>query len=672
MHIVDRFPRAIQMHDAVMIPLADGTRLAARIWRPIDADANPVPAVIEYLPYRLRDGTTERDMLTHPYFAGHGYAAIRVDMRGSGDSDGVVLGEYLPQEQDDALEVIAWIAAQPWCSGSVGMIGISWGGFNSLQVAARRPPALKAIVTLCSTDDRYADDIHFMGGCLLLEKFFWGAKMFSINTAPPDPAIVGSKWRDMWLERLDRDGLWLIEWLRHQRRDEFYKHGSICEDWSAIQCPVYAVGGWADGYANAVFRLLANLRVPRKGLVGPWGHKYPHFAKPEPRIGFLQECLRWWDHWLKGLDTGIMSEPLLRAWLEDPRPPRSHQDEKPGRWVAEPEWPSKQIANRRWTLAPGRLADQAPVYDGISLIRSPQTVGLASAAWFTHALGHDQPTDQRAEAGGSLCFDSDVLTQDIEILGAPIVALEVSVDQPSAFVACTLSEILPDQSVSRVSYGLLNLTHRDGHEHPTPLVTGKSYKIQVRLNEAAHRFAVGNRLRLAISTAFWPIVWPSPEPVTLSVHLLGSALQLPIRPKREEDASLVPFLGSESAPPLRRAYTTVPDEKRTITTDVVTGNVEWFLSESEGTYRIEEIDLTRSIEMQRRLLIHPNDPTSARAETRAFRAYSRADWRTSTEVRLLLTCDQHKFRVVARVDAYEGESRLFSRSWDESIPRDLV
>jgi predicted acyl esterase len=497
--------------------------------------------------------------------------------------------------------------------------------------------------------------------------------MCLINTAPPDPAVVGPTWREMWLTRLDRDGLWLIEWLRHQRRDAFYKHGSVCEDWSAIQCPVYAVGGWADGYANAVFRLLANLQVPRKGLVGPWAHKYPHFAKPGPRMGFLQECLRWWDHWLKGRDTGIMNEPMLRAWLEDPTPPRSHQEEKPGRWVAEPVWPATQIAHQRWPLAPGRLAGPgAPAHEDRLTIRSPQTVGLASSQWYTLGLGHDQPTDQRIEAGGSLCFDSDVLQQDIEILGAPVALLEVSADRPNAFVACTLSEIMPDQSVARISYGLLNLTHRDSHEQPTPLIAGQTYNVQIRLNDVAHRFAAGNRLRLAISTSFWPIVWPSPEPVTLSVQLRGSGLQLPIRPKRPEDASLAEFLPAAAAAALRKTVIHAPHEKRTITTDVVTGSVEWFSSESEGTYRIDDIDLTRAIEIERRLVIHPADPTSARAEARAFRAYSRGDWLTSAEVQLVLTSDREGFRVVAQVDAYEGESKVFSRSWDERILRDLL
>src|SRR4029077_10051692 len=324
---------------------------------------------------RRRDGTAERDFTTHPYFAGHGYAAVRVDIRGTGDSDGVILGEYLKQEQDDGLEIIAWIAAQPWCTGKVGMIGISWGGFNGLQIAARRPPALAAVVSIASTDDRYGDDIHAMGGCLLIDKLGWGSTIFSINSAPPDPAIVGKRWREMWLERLDKDGLWLLEWMRHQRRDTLYKHGSVAEDWDAIQCPVYAVGGWTDGYTNTVFRLLANLKSPSKGLVGPWAHKYPHFAMPGPAIGFLQECLRWWDHWLKGRDTGIMEEPKLRVWLEDPAPPLSHHDYKPGRWAGGGSWRSQRLAERRWRLERGLLAEGATAHAGEGLaIASPQTV----------------------------------------------------------------------------------------------------------------------------------------------------------------------------------------------------------------------------------------------------------------------------------------------------------
>jgi putative CocE/NonD family hydrolase len=355
MEIVDEFLRPVREIENVFIELADGCRLAARIWLPADAEGDPVPAILEYLPYRKRDGTSQRDALTHPYVAGHGYACVRVDMRGNGESDGLMLDEYSLQEQDDALEVIGWIARQPWCIGAIGMIGISWGGFNGLQVAARRPPALKAVITLCSTDDRYADDIHFMGGCLLNDNLSWASTMFAYSSRPPDPALLGERWRELWLHRLENTVLLVDEWLRHQRRDRQWRHGSVCEDFDAIQCPVYAVGGWADGYSNAIPRLLAGLTVPRKGLIGPWAHRYPHFATPGPQIGFLQECLRWWDHWLKGIDTGIMAEPLYRVWMQESAPPQAHYDERPGRLVAEPSWPSPNIAALDYGLAPGRL-----------------------------------------------------------------------------------------------------------------------------------------------------------------------------------------------------------------------------------------------------------------------------------------------------------------------------
>jgi predicted acyl esterase len=332
--IATTFPKAVRVIEHTLLPLKDGTTLAARIWLPEDAEQNPVPAILEYLPYRKRDGTYERDALTHPYLAGHGYAGVRVDLRGSGESTGLMFDEYAQQEQDDGVEVIAWLAAQPWCNGSVGMMGISWGGFNGLQIAARRPPALKAIVTICSSDDRYADDAHYMGGTLLTTAALeWAFFFFGLMCLPPDPALVGDGWRAMWLERLANIPLFQENWLQHQRRDAYWKHGSVCEDYAAIQCPVYAVGGWTDGYKNSIPRLLEGLKVPRKGLIGPWAHSYPHFALPGPQIGFLQEILRWWDHWLKGVDTGVMNEPVLRAWMTDSVKPATHHETLPGRWM---------------------------------------------------------------------------------------------------------------------------------------------------------------------------------------------------------------------------------------------------------------------------------------------------------------------------------------------------
>src|SRR5690606_1029269 len=335
---LDEFPFEVTEIENQWIPMSDGTRLAARIWMPKNAEREPVPAIVEYLPYRKRDFTAYRDSINHPYFAGHGYACIRVDLRGSGESDGVLTDEYLHTEWRDGLEVLRWIARQPWCTGDIGMMGVSWGGFNALQIAALAPPELKAVITLCSTDDRFADDVHHMGGCLLSENLSWASVMFSHNALPPDAALVGARWRTMWRNRLESNRAWLETWLRHQYRDAYWKHGSICEDYSAIECPVLAVSGWTDGYSNAVFRLMAGLECPRKGLIGPWGHTYPHMGVPGPTIGFLQEALRWWDQWLKERDTGVMDEPMLRVWMQDSVPPTTSYVERPGRWVAEDGW----------------------------------------------------------------------------------------------------------------------------------------------------------------------------------------------------------------------------------------------------------------------------------------------------------------------------------------------
>ena len=212
------------------IELPDGARLAARIWLPATARREPVPAILEFLPYRRRDVTAPRDESVYPAFAARGIAGIRVDMRGTGDSDGLFDDEYSETELADAETVIAWIAEQTWCSGSVGMMGISWGGFNALQVAARRPPALKAVISIASTVDRFADDIHYKGGCHLSAQLNWSTTMLGNIARPPDAAVVGPRWREMWRDRLEAIEPLIDIWLRHQRRDAYWKHGSICED----------------------------------------------------------------------------------------------------------------------------------------------------------------------------------------------------------------------------------------------------------------------------------------------------------------------------------------------------------------------------------------------------------------------------------------------------------
>jgi hypothetical protein len=668
---VERFARQVREIENVFITLSDGCRLAARIWLPADAEENPVPAILEFLPYRKRDGTAPRDALTHPWFAGHGYAGVRVDMRGSGESDGILEDEYLKQEQDDCLEVLRWIAAQSWCTGKIGMMGISWGGFNGLQVAARRPPELKAVVTLASTDDRYADDVHFMGGCLINDNMAWGSAMFSLATHPADPALVGEVWRAQWLQRLENEPLLIDTWTRHQRRDAYWKHGSVCEDYGAIEAAVYAVGGWADGYTNAVPRLLAGLKSPKKGLVGPWAHKYPHFAKPGPTIGFLQEALRWWDQWLKGIDTGIMDEPEYRVWMQDWVPPAPYYAERPGRWVAEDSWPSPNAGERRLVLNPGRLDDVAGPAAVIA-VQSPMHTGLASGKWCPYGLVADQAADQREDDGKSVVFDSAPLGERLEILGAPVVELELSADRPNALVAVRLNDVAPDGSSLRVSYGLLNLTHRDSHETPAPLEPGRRYKLRLKLTDIAHAFPAGHRIRVAVSNAYWPIAWPSPEPVTLTLHTGASALLLPVRKPRAEDAGLAPFPPAEATPPEPMTALKPGADRRSWTRDIVTGETVLVIESDDGRTRFDTHGLVTDGGRRSVYRIGGADPNSASLDI-AFRIeVGRGDWQVRTRTRAVFRSTPTEFLVDATLDAWEGEVRVCARNWSTRIPRDLV
>jgi len=675
MKTVEHLPYRVHEQPNVRIPMHDGVCLAGRLWRPV-CD-HPVPAILEYIPYRKRFGTTQRDEAMHGYLAGHGYACLRVDLRGSGESEGVLADEYLQGELDDGRAVLAWLGAQPWCSGSVGMIGISWGGFNGLQIAAMRPPELKAVITVCSTDDRYADDVHHMGGCLLGDNLSWASVMFAYNTLPPDPVLVGDAWRDMWLQRLRGSGLWLDTWLRHQRRDEYWRHGSVCEDYGAIACPVYAISGWADGYSNAVFRLLTHLQVPRKGLIGPWSHKYPHLGVPGPAIGFLQEQLRWWDHWLKGIDTGLMGEPMLRVWMQDSVPPTTRYQHRPGRWVAESQWPSPRVEERVYGLERDRLTPpgQHPRQQELTE-QSPLTTGLFSGKWCSYSAGPDLAHDQRQEDGGAEVFESDALEESVEILGAPVAELEVATDRPVAMIAARLSDVAADDKATRVTYGLLNLTHRDGSEKPQPLAPGRRYRVRVRLNGIAQRFPVGHRLRLSLSTSYWPLAWAPPEPVRLTLYTDGCRLVLPVRAPRADDADLRPFEDPEGAAVSPVTRLEADHHNWLVHRDLERDASTLEVINDRGVVRLDAIDLVVQSSAIERYTSVDDDFESLRAEATWQRGLERGEWAIRTVTRTVLTCTKETFRLRADLDAHEridgGERRVFCRSWDESIPRDLV
>ena len=397
-------------------------------------------------------------------------------------------------------------------------------------------------------------------------------------------------------------------------------------------------------------------------------------AGPGPSIGYLQEALRWWDHWLKGRDTGIMDEPMLRAWMQDSVAPAPQYDSRPGRWVAEENWPPPGITTQHLPFNDGGLgADDAPRnVETTSVNRSPQTVGLTGGEWCPYGYSAEMPTDQRVEDGQSMTFDSPPLDEPLEILGAPVLGVAFSVDAPNAFLAVRLNDMAPDGTSSQVTYGLLNLTHRDGHQDIAPLEPGQRYSVRVALNDIAHAFPAGHRLRVAISTTYWPRAWPSPDAVTLTVYQGESRLELPVRAPRPEDADLPSFLAPEAAPPAPSVSHEAPQRWRTITKEVESSVTAVKTGKQRGKTTIKDIDLAIAAGGVDSFTITGDDPLSARHENSYSITMARGDWRIRTEAYTLMTATRDDFVISATLDAYEGDSRVFTRTWDRKIPRDGV
>jgi len=670
MDIRTEFPFGLIEVENLWVPLPDGTRLAGRLWLP--DGVGKVPLILEYLPYRKRDGNRARDEGMHRYLARHGYACLRLDIRGTGDSEGTLTDEYSVQEQLDGVAAIDWLARQEWCDGQVAMYGISWGGFNGLQIAAREPPALKTIITVGSTDDRYATDIHWVGGCLSKDNFDWSSTMFAMQDLPPDPAIVGDLWREMWQARMKANAPWILKWLQHQSRDAYWQQGSVCEDFSKITIPVYAVSGWADNYSESVPRLLAGLSGPRLGLIGPWAHSFPHDVTVKPAIGWLQEVLRWCDHWLKGQDTGIMQEPMLRVWMQNHVPPRTCYLERPGRWVGEETWPSPHIVTQRMSLGPyGRLGVQGAE---AATICSPLWVGLTAGEVGRYGDEAEWATDQREDDGGSLVFVSEPLAEQLEILGAPQLHLRFASDKPQALVSVRVNDVAPSGASTRVTIGHLNLCHRHGHGTPQDLVPGQMETASVDLDDIAHSFPAGHRIAVSISTVYWPIAWPSRELATLTIQLGDSALDLPVRPPQASDAELRAFDLPEAAeadqqhdlPPDPAA----PTIRRAVHRDLLTG--EMVVNFPRWTYATDmpAIGQTHRGTGLARYRITDGDPLSARCETRYTVQIERPDGTFGHESEGSLSCDATHFIVQMRLRLTENGSEVFARDWNERVPRD--
>ncbi|WP_272947844.1 CocE/NonD family hydrolase [Rothia halotolerans] len=666
------------------IPLSDGTRLWMKAWRPVTDE--PVPAILEYLPYRHGDWTAPRDHERHPYYAGHGYASVRVDIRGHGSSDGVPGDEYDEQELRDGVEVIDWLAVQEWCSGKVGMFGISWGGFNSLQLAHLRPEALKAIVTVCSTDDRYDNDVHYMGGSMLgVDMHAWAATMLTFESRPPD-IRVREDWKEQWRHRLDRMEPFVQTWMGHQTRDDYWRHGSVCEDYDRLDAAVLAVGGWYDPYRDTVLRLCENLSARGKnvkGLIGPWAHQYPdRDLRPGPHIDFLGETRRWFDYWLKDEDNDVMEEPLLRAWITDSVRPASVYEQMPGRWVAETEWPSPHVPGRRFGLEDAHVSPLAAADDGVVLVDSPMDTGKDAGRYFPYGNAADLPADQRDDDGRSVIFDFP-LTEDLEILGNGELNLRVSTDSARGQVYARLCDVAPDGSSTMVTRGNLNLSARNGRDRADAFPAGGWEDVSFPMTGVGYRFPAGHVLRLALSNAYWPWIWPQPGTAPVSVDLAGSSFTLPQREavaagseRRRLDEALrfdppvqpegldVRYPGAGTAGAQR--------PERLASHDVAAGTSVLEVDPAYGGTRVYPDGLHYDEDTVERYVIRRDDPLSARAEATWRVGLARPDqgWSTSLVTEQTITCDAENFYAESSVECRVDDEEFWSRTWHHTIPRE--
>lgn len=512
----------VEETDHLWIEMSDGTRLAARLWRP-KTDAN-VPALLEYIPYRKADMVRARDARNHPFFAMHGYACIRVDMRGSGDSEGHMPDMYAPAELDDARQVINWLAEQPWCNGQVGMFGTSWGGTAALQASIDAPKALKAVIAVCATHDRFEDDIHYMGGCVLTDTFEWGATLPAILASPPTPH-VGVDWKDKWRARIDALSCPLENWLSENGRGAYWRHGSVIHQADQLSVPILAVGGWSDRYSNSVMTLVDARPDLVWGVVGPWGHHYPDHASPGPGIGFQRLALEWWDHYLTTeAQPGPIPWPRMRAWLREFDPPSDSLETRAGQWI-EGEAPTK--ATEKMTLSFSDLTPEPAPWD---VPNAPQTgVMSGDSGYFGRPGG--LPLDQADDDARSRVFETDPLERDMVIYGMPVLDLRGSVTNGPQKVVARMSELSPEGGACRISYGVRNLALDDDLDLLADPPSDRQFNVSIPLHTTAFRVRKGHKLRIALGSSLWPLIWSSG--FTGALDLSAATLTLPIMPEAD-------------------------------------------------------------------------------------------------------------------------------------------
>lgn len=651
----------------LFISMPDGVRLAATLYSP--DSGGPWPALLEALPYRKDDLTAGYRPEYERLAAEFGYVVCRLDIRGTGSSEGIATDEYTVQEHEDIEQVIAWLATQAWSNAAVGMYGTSWSGFNSLQVAMRRPPALKAICSIFASDDRYADDVHYFGGALKqLDLADWPLYMLLENVLPPVPSVYGDGWRELWERRVTQAEPWALRWLEEQTYGPYWKHGSLREDYGAIEAATMLVTGWADGYTNIALRGMAGLRCPKRLLAGPWAHAAVETSSPGPNIDLVPEMVRWWDRWLKGVDNGVDREPPITLFVRRPTPPAAELRAYPGEWRFETGWPNDRSGELELGFSDATNARG----EGPDRVEIRGDVGWT--AWISCAGGlpWGQPVDQRPDEAFSLVYDWDPLSDELEIFGHPKIRVNVRSSARVAYLSAKLCDVHPDGTSQLVTRGLLNLTHRDSREAPEPLEVDHGYEVAFELEVTSWVFEKGHRVRLDLAGADWPNAWSPPLAGTLTIARAGSAITLPtvegppsvterpsLPPPRREPKHHETSRGDEGEAVLWRVeHDLVARETRAITSYGGVGDADEHRPKTEERY--EGV-----------VGVSADDPGRAWVDARASNILYLPEATVSGEVHWRIESDAESYHVSIELDTAEDGEPRWSRTWQRSIPRNL-
>jgi putative CocE/NonD family hydrolase len=653
----------------VWIPMKDGVRLAADIYFPdAQGGTDRYPVLLEYLPYR-KDESRARNYSLYSYFLDHGYAVARVDMRGTGNSEGVTIPyEYSDIELDDGEVVIDWLSKQDWSTGAVGMFGISWGGFNSIQMAMRNPPAMKAFVAAMATEYLYQEDVHYMDGIMHTDSWMMSTDLNAAVPGAPDFVMD-----EDWLENRFNRKPSVYAYMRQQRDGPWWDRASAIGQYDKIRIPGYHIGGWYDGYRNSLPRMLEHVDAPVKAMIGPWDHDLPHNAWHKPQVEWRYEAVRWFDQFLKGVDTGILDEPDFAVYVRDYHPPDATMTQFPGRWRYEDGWPVARTEHQEWIAHPDNSLSREPAEESTHRMAYKASVGLEGGGptmWWGSIPPDQQPMDDH-----SLVYESEPLTEPVEILGRPIAKLNVSADATRANWVVRVSDVAPDGQVTQVAGAAFNGTHRNSAREPEDIVPNEVFPLEIQMHLTSWVFPAGHRIRVAVSNSMWPMLWPSHTPFTSTLAIggdSGARVELPVIPPGEERA---PDFKDPVAGPTLEGFETLDAGNSTgyaaiteIHTDPDTGEAYGFATNTGATrypWGIERFEE----EIEHRT--SDENPANTSVIGRYALTQELEDRTLRFEQEVSFTSDVENFYLrFDRKVLVDGE--LYGENvWDEAIPRDF-